>query len=236
MRQTRLLVVAILACVLVPLVSACGGKTGDNPIGPTPTPTPTPQYDPNVPTPGLDNNERRLVDGAGNPGPVRIRLISVNPAPGSAVVLVEAFHALFVSFKAEVCMDAVPNPTSSRYLSEMRITVFGSADGVSPMGPNLAQGEGPGIYHVSNGGCTIVKRIPVDQGGTPGNQFIYFGLGAKHLMFTATYGMGTSQEMTFNWPAEACPSFEVIARGPWPFPPGTPNCVLRSGYFLDYRW
>lgn len=32
---------------------------------------------------------------------------------------------MLVSYQAEACMDIVENPRNSRYLSEMRITVFG---------------------------------------------------------------------------------------------------------------
>lgn len=211
----------IASCLLgVVLSPACGGGSSNNstPTGPTATPTPTSQQ----PFDGI-----RLVDGAGNAGPVAMRLDSVTEPPGLEV----ASAPLMVGFRSQFCMDAVPNPTNSPYLSKMEIRVYTSLDGVTPFRTGSAYSvEGLTHFEVTNGSCVTIKRMPVDQGGTPGHQFVFFWPKATYLMFAAKYGPWTS-ELFFPWRDEQCPSVEAVATS------GTsPGCVLRKAYFLDYRW
>lgn len=208
----------VVACLIV---GACGGSS-PSPTGPTSS-----QSVPSAPNGGVDSGWKYLVDGAGNQGPVRVRVTYVNPPPGSA------FSGL-VSFKSEICMDPVPNPTNSRYLSEMRIAVYGSPDGVRPNGvTSAAFGVAGNAYTVRNGECVNLERMPVSQGGKEGEQFILFQPGDRHLVFTARYWASDwYPEKTYNWSPDACPSLEDIARLP------AQDCVLRSrsgDYDLGYR-
>ena len=231
-------VVAFVVVALVVVTGACGsgefggivgGPGAIIPTGPSPDPAPRPFP---VPAPGVSSV---MTDGSGAAGPVTVNLKYVFPGPGP-VKPNGPGGVLLVSWDSEVCMGLVPNPTNSGYLPGMRLVVLGSADGIRPLGPTLAVGEGPALYRVGNGQCVRVKRLPVENGGTDGTQFIYFQPGSRYLVFIATYGQNLSEEMVFDWPNGSCPSPEVIAKGPWPFPPGTPPCVLRAIFPLGYQW
>lgn len=213
----------ILLGLVVLIVAGCGGGS-PAPTGPTPSAS-----NPNVPPAGLDTEWKQLVDGAGNPGAARARLLWVNPPPGAA-------GATSVSFKFEVCMDAVPNPSSNPNLAGMQVIVYHSHDGIrwNGGGAYAPSGDGVNPYHVRNGECAIVQRLPVSMGGVDGVQFILFSPGSTHLILTAAYRMGQNDNLPYNpvnWPTDACPSLEQIASSStWP------RCVLRSSHFLDYRW
>ncbi len=203
-----------LAAIAVLLVAACGNG-GKGPTAPTPF----------VSTSPWDTSVIYLVDGADIPGPVTVQLESLTEPPGREVLAAP----LMVGFQSKFCMDA-PNPTNSPFLSRMQIRVYTSVDGRTPGGGSAYSVEGPNHFEVANKSCATIKRMPVEQGGTPGAQFVFFWPGATYLLFAVKYGPWTN-ELFFPWSAERCPSFEEIARATSP-----PGCVLRKAYFLDYRW
>ena len=88
----------IVSCTLLVACNGSGGGGGSSsPTSPTTT------------TPSIDTSFKRLVDGAGNEGPLRFRWIELSKVPAGNLA----------SFIAEVCMDPVPNSTNSSYLASM---------------------------------------------------------------------------------------------------------------------
>lgn len=231
---------ALATFVAVLAQFACGSNSDSTPTAPsTTTPTTQSAYNPDAPTPGLDTSERRLLDGGGNPGAVRVQLQSVFPpighqAPAGAPELQVQFNA------PRICMDAitVANPPNSPYIAEMRIAFYTSEDGVvakPPFQVHFSDPEGTIPFKVRNGECIAIRRVLASLGGTPGAQFIIFARPTRFLMMKATYGPNPPPS-SFDWSAAPCPSYEAIARGQWNTAQGTPNCTLRISWPLDYRW
>ena len=114
----------------------------------------------------------------------------------------------------------------------MQLRVWTSADGVTATNPfSLYSVEGPNHFDVQNGLCNTIQRLPLAEGGTLGAQFVYFHPGAKYLMFDVMYGPWANPPNFFVQRGDPCPSFQNIASLTSP-----PQCVLRTAYFLDYRW
>jgi hypothetical protein len=194
--------------------------------------------DPDISPPGLDTGEKRLVDGAGNAGPVRVRLTFVYPNPGAQIDPArpvggvepdgDVFH-----FRAEVCMDAVPNPQNNPLLSAMRVRGYWSADGIRPIPIGTTptvNGAASISVSVRNGTCVTYQRIPAYAGGTPGQQLVYFSPpGARYLILTARHGSDQEFSSFNQFPDAACPAPDAVGSS-------RPGCVFRSAHFLDYRW
>ena len=201
---------AVMAFSVLALVS-CSGGSPTSPSGPA-----------------FDTAPRRMLDGAGNPGPLTVRLIRVSPEPGTKFVG-------SMNFKSEVCMDAIPNPTNSEALRSMHVGAFGSADGIGPLGPTAALFSGNLPYMVANGTCFELMREPhTASSGAADPQYLFLPGGSRYLMFAASYAWGPMQGNTiFNWPAAPCPSYQVIGTTFWPL--RGPECILRVGYDLGYN-
>lgn len=222
------------AAIVVALVFsfACGGDDPSTPVAPSPTP---PAINADVAPAGLDVTEKRLVDGAGNPSPLRIRLTFVYPAPGATinpapVVLGDGPRDRVFHYRAEVCMDSVPNPQNSTLLSSVQVRGYWSQDGVRPI--NLSADSAVQVISgvVTPDNCVRMQRLPPGSGGTRGQEWVFFDPpGAKYLIFGAKYGPG----QFFALSDAPCPSLEVIAMAP---AQNRPQCVLRSSHFLNYNW
>lgn len=122
------------------VVGACGGGTPTSPTSPAPA---------------SDTTWHRLIDGAGNEGLVTFRWLELSKTEAGNLV----------NFQARVCyglgegesVTPIPNPTNNPNLSEMRLLVIGSIDGVQQFGTYSAISEGA-PYAVQNGSCVTIKR------------------------------------------------------------------------------
>ena len=194
------------------------------------------QLDPATPPSGLDTTTTAMRDGAGNPGPIRVRLATVSP-PLNVKVLPnvssgecsKAEPYTCFQFQAEICMDAVANPTNSILLRGMGAMTTFSADGVTPIltssgGPT---GPGPGSSgSVTAGGCLTLKT---EQGNSP--PFPSGGV-PRYIIFFAVYGAGTVvTPNTIN--LSACPTPANISAGSVS---GQPLCSFRRAYDLGYHF
>lgn len=221
-----------LSLPLILFVAACGGSRTETPTSPTPSVPVEETYQPDAPTPGLDGSIKRLVDGASNPMPVTVRMTSVHPKPGSVLPENIVHQQWGVHFVAEFCMDPVPNPRNSVFLNEITVRPMWSQNGVTPL-TNAEAHIPPGAAFqlpaltIPNGTCVTWRRIPVDLGGTPGQQFIFFYPG-RHLMFIAAYGGAVAPNLD-EWP-NACPAPADIRN--------RPVCIMRTvpAYDLGYQW
>lgn len=246
------LINVLMVLVLVSALPACNRSKGFNPVGPDPTPIPTPEPAPEptpepapepTPPPGLDTGWRHMIDGAGNPGPLLVRLVWVTPPPSAVLPPPMAS----VAFKFQVCMDPIANPNNNPNLAGISIRVYPSRDGRQPETNATVVNSPDGVnnWNIRNGECPyIVQRLPVDLGGVPGNQFLGFRHRDTHLLIVGTYGI-TEKRVDENgviWnaypyqprngrPQPPCPTIEEIGRTNDPI-----RCYLASGHFLDYKW
>lgn len=247
-RAMRLLAVLLAAASVLP--SACGGEgrtgTGNVPpgamfgagpiefiAGPSDhAPTPF-LMDPSVPPAGLDPEWKQLVDGAGKPGPIWVRLTFVYPSPGAEIDPAPVINGIgppgrVFHYVAEACMDSVSNPQNNAFLSSAFIRGYWSADGAMPI--NRTTDSAVQVIHdvVPNGGCVTMRRIPPEWGGRHGEQWVFFDPpGGRYLIFAARYG---SDEF-FAWNSAPCPASEQLEAAAT-----RPTCTLRSAHLLDYQW
>ena len=209
--------------------AACSGGGGDdNPTSPS------------NPTAGLDTSQRQMRDGAGNPGPVRVRLLNVTPILNARVVgrtrpLEQGCGtpqgADCMGYVLELCVDSLQNPTGSPILNQMSIIATFSTDGTTPIlsrgGPFQVAGRPFQVAFeiIPSGTCRTLTqtlsgntdmRMPFPTEGEP-----------RFFMLVAAYG-GTD---TFSINQAACPT-------PTPTTPTavSPACALRVAYDLGYHF
>ena len=181
-------------------------------------------FSPSNPPAGLDTAQRQMTDGAGNPGPVRVRLLTVRPAPNSHVVGTPAPFTNFrcsqsapfscFDYEVEFCVDSFPNPTNSIALGNMTIIGTYSTDGTTPL-------FGIGVLEpalVQPGTCRTVRSegAPYSTEAAP-----------RFFMLAATYG---SSDLS-NINQAACPMPAAIANTAV-----SPACAFRSVYDLGYHF
>lgn len=195
------------------MVSACGSSS--NPTAPTPT--------------GSGPGEwHRLVDGAGNPGPVTFRWIRLTIESTIAASFVARFC---YGIGEPEAVTPIQNPTNGPYLASVRIVLVTSGDGIQQLEPsNAAAHEGEDKpFVVPNGQCVNIRRIPVGEGGTPGIQFLGLRDGSTHVLVKVQYGPYEwgIRSVTRGTPSEEpCPSSEEMAQRR-SVNTGWPPCVLR---------
>ena len=224
-RPTWIIIALAAACVAS---VGCGGRSSGGGSG-----LDTP-LDPSRPPAGLDTAQRQLIDGAGNAGPVRARLLSIRPDLNALVVGTTATSGggscnqsspwSCFEFSTEVCVDALPNPTNSVLLSNMKIAAVFSSDGTTP----ISRGGFP--YPLTPAGLLV-------QPGT-----------CKSYQ--------TALDMKPNFPAEGVPRFFVIVvsygsapgfivnQAACPTPDAitssgittSPNCSFRQVYDLGFHY
>lgn len=215
------------ACVLPIVASACGGNpSGENPTGPTDERGAGLPISRSLP---VDTNFKRLKDGAGQEGPISFKWQGL-----------WRINAQYVSFIVDVCMDPVPNPTGGSFLSKVKVSLFGSLDGINPYGRNSAFSEGGVRYEAVNGECVTFKRLPISHGGTAGTQYLILEPEAKYVVIAATYGPDppatfpsgpTVAPAEQKWSVAPCEPPEVIAK--MEADGRTPQCVLRAPTSLE---
>ena len=175
-----------------------------------------------------------MLDGTGIAGPVRARLFNVRPDPGSQIVSNQnascsTKSAPFPCFElnAEVCMDAVSNPTGSPLLTAMRLRAVFSADGITPIfragnpfevGPQNANIVTPGTCTNMVTDVKMKSDFPTAAEGTP-----------RFLILVATYGNGFIASINPG----ACPSPAAIANSNIT---SAPQCAFRRAYSLGYHY
>jgi hypothetical protein len=227
-RPTSARTVVLLAAVCL-TCAVCGGPD----VGPDGQPffgdLP---FSASTPPAGLDTAQRQMIDGAGNPGPVRVRLLTVRPAPNSHVVGTPAPFTNFqcsqtapfscFDFEVELCVDSFPNPTNAIALSNMTIVGTFSADGTTPIlegAPALLQP--PDL--VQPGTCRTWRS----QGSAYST-----AAAPRFFMLAANYGSSNFFSIS-NINQAACPTPEAIANANTGRPPA---CAFRSFYDLGYHF
>jgi hypothetical protein len=171
---------------------------------------------PSSPTPGVDTTQKTMMDGAGNAGPVRAQLIAVSPNPNSTVAPGCCFE-----FIAQICMDAVSNPTNSPLLSKMALGAFFSPDGTTPI-------PGVGFHHsetVTPGACQTWNQS--QSGDRPD---IPSGTTPRFLIVTASYN-GVRNGTVDALSSTPCPPRAAIAAGA-----ALGDCKFRVAYDLGYHF
>jgi hypothetical protein len=185
---------------------------------------------PSAPPAGLDTTQAQMKDGAGNPGPVRARLLTVRPDLNSTVVGGTGgdcnSNSPFNCFQlqAEICMDAVSNPTNSPLLNSMKIGAVFSADGTNPiMKGGFPYPVGPPGQTVTPGACTTMltqsgmsPEMPGPSQGVP-----------RFLILVAGYGNATFFTLM------ACPTPDSITNNNLTNPPA---CSFQRAYDLGYHF
>jgi hypothetical protein len=186
---------------------------------------------PSMPPAGLDTGQKQLTDGAGNPGPVRARLLSVRPSLNATVVGTPAgvegrcgeSGAGCFEFSAEFCMDAVSNPNNSVLLARMRVTGTFSPDGSTPI---LRNGSPVpyGLFNpVTPGTCQSFTTNPNMRPTFPAEATPRF------FMLVAYYGTGPMNGIN----QAACPTPEAIVTNNITLPQ---DCAFRVVYDLGYHF
>ena len=184
-------------------------------------------FSPSNPPVGLDTAQRQMTDGAGNPGPVRVRLLTVRPAPNSQIVGTPAPFTNFrcsqsgppscFDYEVEFCVDSFPNPTNSIVLSNMTIVAAYSADGTTAMSGVAVLPPPP--ESVQPGTCRTLRKegAPYPTEAVP-----------RFFMVAAYYGPSFNLS---NINQAACPTPDALANVAI-----SPRCAFRSVYDLGYHF
>ena len=171
---------------------------------------------PSSPTPGIDTSQRQMTDGAGNAGPVRVQLIAVIPNPNSKVLPGCCFE-----FLAQICMDAVPNPTNSPSLSSMNLRAFFSPDGTTAI---------PGVGFLRDQSVTPGACVTWNQSQSGNRPDFPSGTTPRFFILTASYNgsVGAGADVLSS---TACPTPAAITAGAAPG-----DCKFRAAFDLGYHF
>jgi hypothetical protein len=133
-----------------------------------------------------------------------------------------------MGYVVELCVDSLPNPTGSVFLSQMALFATFSTDGTTPIlskgGPFQTAGQpfGVGLEIIPSGTCKTWTRT-LDGGNEMRVPFPTEGV-PRFLMFAAFYGFPGD----FNINQAPCPT---------PIPTNAPSaCALRIAYDLGYHF
>lgn len=132
-------------------------------------------------------------------------------------------------FEAEVCMDMVPNPQNSRWLSEVTVGPKWSLDGSAPIGQRpVSNSPGGYLNRVEAGNCKMISE-PLSTLGSS------IPFNARHLMIVGNWGPNGPRGPTefYMWSNDPCPSLELIPRMS---SDDLKTCFFRTSYDLGYQW